>query len=121
MLCPSFDKIDPLMGDKAFTNPPFDSMDGVDAKDFFLGLFSQAQTLTQVARNFVFEQWDDSFKNEKDAFDFDEGGSNHEGEGLSPINPIVVCTQTTSNCNNSRKKPHKQVNEAMPKDHQGKY
>jgi hypothetical protein len=38
MLCPSFDKIDPLMGDRTFTNPPFDSMDGVDAKRHFFGI-----------------------------------------------------------------------------------
>ncbi len=74
MLCPSFDKIDPLMGDRTFTNPPFvgDSMDGMDAKDIFFGFFSQAQTLTQVASDFVFEQWDESLENEKDALDFDE-------------------------------------------------
>ncbi len=106
MLCPSFDKIDPLMGERTLANLPFvgDSMDGVDAKNIFFGFFSQAQTLTQVASDFVFEQWDDSLENDKDAFDFDEDGFNHEGEGLSPINPIVVCIQTTSNCNNSRKK-----------------
>jgi hypothetical protein len=57
MLCPSFDKIDPLMGDRTLANPPFvgDSMDGMDAKDFFFGFFSHAQTLTQVASDFVFE------------------------------------------------------------------
>lgn len=106
MLCPSFDKIDPLMGDRTSANPPFvgDSKDGVDAKDTFFGFFTQAQTLTQVASDFVFEQWDDSLENEKDTLDLDEDGSNNEGKGLSPINPIVVCTQTTSNCNNSRKK-----------------
>ncbi len=116
MLCPSFDKIDPLMGDGTLANLSFvgDSMDGMDAKDIFFGFFSWAQTLTQVASDFVFEQWDDSHENEKDVLDLDEDGSNHEGKGLSPINPIVVCTQTTYNCNNSRKKTHKQVNEAMP-------
>jgi hypothetical protein len=30
-------------------------MDGVDAKDFFFGFFSHAQTHTQVASDFVFE------------------------------------------------------------------
>jgi hypothetical protein len=42
MLCPFFEKINSLMGDKTFTNPPFvgDSMDGVDAKDIFFGFFS---------------------------------------------------------------------------------
>jgi hypothetical protein len=42
MLCPSFDKIDPLMGDRTSANPPFvgDSKDGVDAKDTFFGFFT---------------------------------------------------------------------------------
>jgi hypothetical protein len=57
MLCPSFDKIDPLMGDGTLANLSFvgDSMDGMDAKDIFFGFFSWAQTLTQVASDFVFE------------------------------------------------------------------
>jgi hypothetical protein len=41
MLCPSFDKIDPLMGDGTLANPSFvgHSMDGMDAKDFIYLLF----------------------------------------------------------------------------------
>jgi len=45
MLCPSFDKIGPLMGDGTLANPSFvnDSMEGVDAKDIVFGFFSWAQ------------------------------------------------------------------------------
>jgi hypothetical protein len=37
MLCPSFDKIDVLMGDKTSTNPPLvsNSTNGMDVKDIF--------------------------------------------------------------------------------------
>ncbi len=84
MLRTSFDKIDVFMEDKTSTKPPFvdDSTNGMDAKDILFGLPNQAQTPAQVAFDFVFEKWHDSFDNEEDALDLDENVSNDEREGL---------------------------------------
>jgi len=54
MLCPSFDKIDLLMGDGTLANSSFvgDSMDGMDGKDIFFGFFSWAPNTYTSCKSF---------------------------------------------------------------------